>query len=44
MAGHNQAGYYHDPDKVMVELYTDMDKFTSELGIRSPALGMNIFR
>jgi catechol 2,3-dioxygenase-like lactoylglutathione lyase family enzyme len=35
-AGHNLAGYHHDPDKVMVELYTDMDQFIPELGIHEP--------
>lgn len=35
-AGHNLAGYHHDPDKVMVELYTDMDVFLPELGICEP--------
>jgi hypothetical protein len=32
-AGHNLAGYHHDPDKVMVELYTEMDTFIPELGM-----------
>jgi catechol 2,3-dioxygenase-like lactoylglutathione lyase family enzyme len=35
-AGHNLAGYHHDPDKVMVELYTEMDTFIPELGIHEP--------
>ena len=35
-AGHNMAGYHHDPDKVMVELYTEMDTFIPELGICEP--------
>jgi len=35
-AGHNIAGYHHDPDKVMIELYTDMDVFIPELGICEP--------
>jgi catechol-2,3-dioxygenase len=32
-AGHNLAGYHHDPDKVLIELYTDMDVFIPELGM-----------
>lgn len=32
-AGHNLAGYHHAPDKVMIELYTDMDVFIPELGM-----------
>jgi catechol 2,3-dioxygenase-like lactoylglutathione lyase family enzyme len=36
MAGHNLAGYHHDPDKVMIELYSDMDIFVPELGIQEP--------
>ena len=35
-AGHNIAAYHHDPDKVMVELYTEMDQFVPELGICEP--------
>jgi catechol-2,3-dioxygenase len=35
-AGHNLAGYHHDPNKVLVELYTDMDVFIPELGICEP--------
>jgi catechol 2,3-dioxygenase-like lactoylglutathione lyase family enzyme len=35
-AGHNLAGYHHDPDKVMVELYTEMDTFIPELGMCEP--------
>jgi hypothetical protein len=35
-AGHNIAAYHHDPDKVMIELYTDMDVFIPELGICEP--------
>ena len=35
-AGHNVASYHHDPDKVMVEFYTEMDAFISELGISEP--------
>ncbi|WP_050418966.1 glyoxalase/bleomycin resistance/extradiol dioxygenase family protein [Bradyrhizobium tropiciagri] len=32
-AGHNLAGYHYDPDKLMIELYTDMDTFVPELGM-----------
>ena len=35
-AGHNMASYHHDPDKVMVEYYTEMDAFIPELGISEP--------
>ena len=35
-AGHNVAAYHHDPDKVMVELYTEMDVFIPELGMCEP--------
>lgn len=35
-AGHNVAAYHHDPDKVMVELYTEMDTFIPELGMCEP--------
>jgi hypothetical protein len=35
-AGHNLAGYHHDPDKVMVELFTEMDTFIPELGMCEP--------
>jgi catechol 2,3-dioxygenase-like lactoylglutathione lyase family enzyme len=35
-AGHNIAGYHYDPDKVMVEFYTEMDVFIPELGIQEP--------
>jgi catechol 2,3-dioxygenase-like lactoylglutathione lyase family enzyme len=35
-AGHNIAAYHHDPDKLMIELYTDMDVFIPELGICEP--------
>ena len=33
MAGHNLAGYHHDPDRVLIELYTDMDVFIPELNM-----------
>ena len=36
IAGHNLAGYHHDPDKVMIELYTEMDTFIPELGMQEP--------
>ena len=35
-AGHNIAAYHHDPDKLMIELYTDMDVFIPELGLCEP--------
>jgi len=35
-AGHNIAGYHYDPDKVIVEFYTEMDKFIPELGLHEP--------
>jgi catechol 2,3-dioxygenase-like lactoylglutathione lyase family enzyme len=35
-AGHNLAAYHHDPDKVIVELYTEMDIFIPELGMCEP--------
>ncbi|MCM3601721.1 VOC family protein [Robertmurraya korlensis] len=35
-AGHNIATYHYDPEKNVVELYTDMDVFIEELGIFEP--------
>jgi len=35
-AGHNIASYHHDPDRVMVEFYTEMDVFIPELGMSEP--------
>ena len=35
-AGHNLAGYHHDPDKLLIELYTEMDTFIPELGMCEP--------
>lgn len=35
-AGHNLASYHHDPDKVMIEFYTEMDQFIPELGCCEP--------
>ncbi|MCB1390357.1 MAG: VOC family protein [Rhodobacteraceae bacterium] len=32
-AGHNLAGYHFDPDKVLIELYTDMDQFIPQLNM-----------
>ncbi|WP_323039214.1 VOC family protein [Gemmobacter sp.] len=32
-AGHNLAGYHFDPDRVLIELYTDMDTFVPELNM-----------
>jgi Glyoxalase/Bleomycin resistance protein/Dioxygenase superfamily len=33
---HNIAGYHYDPDRVIVELYTEMDQFIPELGFHEP--------
>lgn len=30
-AGHNLAGYHFDPDRVLIELYTDMDVYLPEV-------------
>ena len=35
-AGHNVASYHYDPDKVMIEFYTEMDAFIPELGMSEP--------
>ncbi|MDI3089924.1 VOC family protein [Priestia megaterium] len=35
-AGHNIASYHHDPDKNLIELYTDMDIYIPELNIFEP--------
>jgi len=35
-AGHNIAAYYRDPNKVLIELYTEMDQFIPELGMCEP--------
>lgn len=35
-AGHNIATYHYDPDHQVIELYTDMDVYISELGIFEP--------
>lgn len=35
-AGHNLAGYHHDPNKVTIELYTEMDVFLPELNMQEP--------
>lgn len=35
-AGHNFAAYHHDPDRTIIELYTDMDVLLPELGIFEP--------
>lgn len=32
-AGHNLAGYHFDPDRTLIELYTDMDVFIPELNM-----------
>jgi catechol-2,3-dioxygenase len=35
-AGHNLATYYYDPDKLLVELYSDMDVWVPALGFCEP--------
>lgn len=35
-AGHNLAAYHFDPDKVMIELYTQMDVYVPALGSFEP--------
>jgi hypothetical protein len=35
-AGHNLATYYFDPDRLLVELYSDMDVWVPALGICEP--------
>jgi len=35
-AGHNMASYHYDPEKNVIELYSDMDQFIPELGIFDP--------
>jgi catechol-2,3-dioxygenase len=35
-AGHNLAGYHYDPDRVMVELYTQMDVYLPATGMFEP--------
>ncbi|MGE7601621.1 VOC family protein [Peribacillus sp. NPDC097675] len=35
-AGHNIASYHLDPDKHVIELYTDMDKYIPQLNIMEP--------
>lgn len=35
-AGHNLAGYHYDPDRVMIELYTQMDVYLPALGQFEP--------
>ena len=35
-AGHNLAAYHYDPDKVMIEFYSEMDTFIPELGMCEP--------
>ena len=32
-AGHNLASYHYDPERVLIELYTEMDVFIPELGM-----------
>lgn len=35
-AGHNVASYHYDPDRTLVELYSEMDVFLPHLGICEP--------
>ena len=35
-AGHNYASYHFDPDRVLIELYTDMDIYLPEVGYFEP--------
>ena len=35
-AGHNLASYHYDPDRVMIELYTQMDVYVPALGANEP--------
>ncbi len=35
-AGHNYASYHFDPDRTLVELYTDMDVYLPDLGYFEP--------
>lgn len=35
-ASHNVAAYHYDPDKVLVEFYTQMDVYLPALGIQEP--------
>ena len=35
-AGHNYASYHFDPDRVLVELYTDMDIYLADAGYFEP--------
>ncbi len=35
-AGHNYASYHFDPDRVLIELYTDMDIFLPDVGYFDP--------
>ena len=35
-AGHNLAGYHYDPDRVMIEFYTQMDVYLPALGYHEP--------
>jgi len=35
-AGHNIAGYHFDPERTLIELYTDMDVWLPELGHCAP--------
>jgi catechol-2,3-dioxygenase len=35
-AGHNYASYHFDPDRVLIELYTDMDIYLPDVGYFEP--------
>ena len=35
-AGHNYASYHFDPDKTLIELYTDMDIYLADVGYFEP--------
>lgn len=35
-AGHNLADYHYDPDKVMIEFYTEMDVYIPAMGLHEP--------
>jgi catechol-2,3-dioxygenase len=35
-AGHNLASYHYDPDRVMIEIYTDMDVYVPAIGAFEP--------
>jgi hypothetical protein len=41
-AGHNLAAYHYDPNKVMVEFYTEMDQFIPDSVCASHGRGTSI--